>query len=301
MGKKIDLSAKKFGRLTVIKDSGKRDNNGSIMWECRCECGNTVFVSGTSLTHGFTKSCSCLQKDIVSEYSKSRLNDLSGQRFGRLTVLRLTENIVGKKKRYVCKCDCGNEIIVQAGNLTNGHTQSCGCLVVDKNSGQKKINEYEVVDGYVKVMLNDNDYMLCDIEDWERLKNYGWGKGNGGYAVSGTQTEGKFYFHKKVTNTTTEIVDHINRNKLDNRKCNLRITDQRVNAINSKMPINNTSGYKGVRLNKHGSWVASITVNKKHIYLGSYKTKEEAVIARKAAEDKYYKPLLEKAVPYAST
>lgn len=301
MGKKIDLTEKKFGRLTVIKDSGNRDSNGSVMWECRCECGNTVFVSGVSLTHGFTKSCGCLQKDIVSEYSKSRLNDLSGQRFGRLTALRLIENIAGKKKRYACRCDCGKEIIVQAGNLTNGHTRSCGCLVIDKNSEQKKVNEYEIVDGYVRVKLNDTDYMLCDIDDWERLKKYGWGKNVGGYAVSGAKEEGDIYFHKKVTNTTSEIVDHINRNKLDNRKCNLRITNQRVNAINSKLPSNNTSGHKGVRLNKHGSWVASITVNKKHIYIGSFKTKEEAVKARELAEEKYYKPLLEKAVPYAET
>ncbi len=301
MGKKVDLTGKQFERLEVIKDSGKRDNNGSIMWECRCECGNTVFVSGTSLTHGFTKSCGCLQKDKVSAFSRSRLNDLSGQRFGRLTVLRLTDNVVGKKKKYVCKCDCGNEIIVQAGNLANGHTRSCGCLVIDKNSEQKKVNEYEIIDGYVRVKLNDTDYMFCDIDDWQRLKKYGWGKSVGGYVVSGTKEEGDIYFHKKVTNTTSEIVDHINRNKLDNRKCNLRITNQRVNAINSKLPSNNTSGHKGVRLNKHGSWVASITVNKKHIYIGSFRTKEEAVKARELAEEKYYKPLLEKAVPYAST
>lgn len=297
MGKKIDLTGKQFDRLTVIKDSGKRDNNGSIMWECRCDCGNTVFVSGTSLTHGFTKSCGCLQKDIVSEYSRSRLNDLSGQRFGRLTVLRMTDNIIGKKKRYVCKCDCGKETTVSAGNLKSGKVKSCGCLVIDKNSIQKKVNEYEIVDGYVRVKLNDTDYMLCDIDDWERLKNHGWSKGKGGYAVSGNRKERGFYFHKKVTNTTTEIVDHINRNRLDNRKCNLRITNQSVNGYNAKLSVRNTTGYKGVKRSANGKkWIAYITVKGKNIHLGTYETIEEAIQSRKEAEEKYYKPLEKEAV-----
>ena len=223
--------------------------------------------------------------------------DLTGKRFGRLTVIEIAEDISGKKKKWLCKCDCGNETIIQSGNLTSGHAKSCGCLQLERVSGQRKMNEYEITDGCAKVKLGDIDYMLCDIEDWEKLKNHHWRINSGGYVASKTREEGDFLFHKKVTNTKNEIVDHINRNKLDNRKCNLRITNQKVNGINSKLNSRNTSGYKGVRLNKHGSWVASITVNRKNIYLGSYKTKDEAIKAREAGEEKYYKPLLEEATP----
>lgn len=297
MGKKINLEGKQFGRLTVIKDTGKRNHNGSIMWECQCECGNIVCVSGTSLTHEFTKSCGCLQRDTVSMISRNRLQDLSGRRFGRLFVLNIVENIVGEKKKYVCKCDCGNEVVVSAYDLRDGKTKSCGCLRLERVKGQRNPNEYEIIDGYAKVKLNNSDYMICDIEDWENLKRYSWSKGKGGYAVSGTQNGGSVYFHKKVTNTTSEIVDHINRNKLDNRKCNLRITNQRVNGYNAKLSVRNTSGHKGINRSANGEkWIARIYVEGRNMYLGTYETIEEAIKARKKAEEKYYKPLENEAV-----
>ncbi len=55
------------------------------------------------------------------------LIDLTGQRFGRLTVLQRAETI-NKRTRWLCRCDCGEEIIVEAYNLKTGHTQSCGCF-----------------------------------------------------------------------------------------------------------------------------------------------------------------------------
>lgn len=54
--------------------------------------------------------------------------DLSGQRFGRLTVIKRAENSKDGGARWLCKCDCGNEIIVKAGSLKSGNTQSCGCF-----------------------------------------------------------------------------------------------------------------------------------------------------------------------------
>lgn len=53
--------------------------------------------------------------------------DLTGQKFGRLTVIERAQN-KGKKTMWRCKCDCGNESIVAGGNLTNGHIVSCGCF-----------------------------------------------------------------------------------------------------------------------------------------------------------------------------
>lgn len=56
-----------------------------------------------------------------------KLIDLSGQKFGRLTVLKRAEN-KGKQTAWTCKCDCGNTTVVSACNLKSGHTHSCGCL-----------------------------------------------------------------------------------------------------------------------------------------------------------------------------
>ena len=71
--------------------------------------------------------------------------DLTGQKFGRLTVIRQCEDYVNPKGRhfakYSCKCDCGNPeyVNVTAMHLKDGHTQSCGCI---SSLGQEKINTY---------------------------------------------------------------------------------------------------------------------------------------------------------------
>ena len=90
------------------------------------------------------------------------------------------------------------------------------------------------------------------------------------------------------------LVDHINQNPLDNRKENLRFVIPTANAINSKVPKNNKSGYKGVSWRKDSNkWRAQITIQGKIICLGTYERIEDAIEARRIAEDKYHIPYLE--------
>lgn len=220
---------------------------------------------------------------------------MTGRKYGRLTAIEL-DRIENNHTFWKCRCDCGNIAIIDGAKMRNGHTKSCGCFSLENVRKQRKHNEYEIIDGYVKVKLNDTEYMLCDIEDWESLKKHHWYVNSMGYAAGGTSSGGVFLFHKKVTNTTREIVDHINMNKLDNRKRNLRIADKKINSINRKLQPNNTTGYKGVYRNKKdNTWYARVTVNGETIHLGTFKTKKEAISARRDGEQKYYKPQLEKA------
>jgi hypothetical protein len=77
-----------------------------------------------------------------------------------------------------------------------------------------------------------------------------------------------------------KIVDHINRKTLDNRKTNLRICTNAQNHWNQKKPSSNTTGHKGIWFNpKRNHWRATIKANKREIYLGVFKTKEEAIFA----------------------
>ena len=84
-------------------------------------------------------------------------------------------------------------------------------------------------------------------------------------------------------------VDHINHNVKDNRKSNLRIVTISQNAINKKIVSNNTSGVTGICWNKNSCcWQAYITLNYKTKHLGCFKNKEDAIKARKDAEEKYF-------------
>lgn len=124
MGKKLDLTGQRFGRLTVLKEAGK--NCGHITWLCRCDCGNEIIVKGIHLTSGHTTSCTCRQKEVVAAM---RFEDLTGKKFGRLTVI---ENLGTNKNgtyEWLCQCECGNYKVAVTSHLKTGVVRSCGCLV----------------------------------------------------------------------------------------------------------------------------------------------------------------------------
>lgn len=147
--------------------------------------------------------------------------DLTGQRFGRLVVIKRSANSKNGKARWLCKCDCGNEAIVYSTHLKKGATQSCGCFKSDNQIDViKKIKE-------------------------RHIKNM---------AIYGTMPE----------------------------------------HLEQATSRNNTSGTKGVCWHKRlKKWAARIDINKSRIHLGYYSDIDDAIAARKAAEEKYFKPVLE--------
>lgn len=130
MGKFIDLKGKKFGMLFVVNNTNKKDKSGSIIWLCKCDCGNLIEISTSALKRPERKSCGCLMNK-----HKSLLN----KKFGKLKVI---EELSFDKQQHsykcICKCDCGNEIIVNANNLTSNKTLSCGCYRKDVLKNRKK-------------------------------------------------------------------------------------------------------------------------------------------------------------------
>ena len=110
--------------------------------------------------------------------------------------------------------------------------------------------------------------------------------------------ERKFIFmHNLVMDNLSKefIVDHIKHSELgenscnDNRKQNLRKTNQSKNSMNRRIQSNNTSGTTGVRFRKdQNRWVARIKINGKEKHLGTFMNYEDAVEARKKAEEKYF-------------
>ena len=122
-----------------------KNNLGKIQWLCKCDCGNTTITTTQCLKDGSTKSCGCLNKEKAKELGKSQANDLTNQKFGKLTALYPTEQRYRQCVVWHCKCDCGNECDIPGILLTNGNTSSCGCL------GRSK-GEY-----YINKLLNENN------------------------------------------------------------------------------------------------------------------------------------------------
>ncbi len=132
-----------------------------------------------------------------------------------------------------------------------------------------------------RIKLTKGKYAVVDDENFEYLNQHKWYLSSRGYAIRETMKDRKvtkIYMHRVVNNTPTGLLtDHINRNQLDNRKENLRNCNATQNCQNRKRYKNNTSGFKGVSFNKeNGKWVSNIRVNGKLMYLGYFKTPEEA-------------------------
>ena len=264
---------------TIKDEQFKKDND--ILWKCKCDCGKEIVTKSSYLVRGIKYSCGCKVK------LSTRAEDLSGKRVGKLIVTELGEDLIlpnGQRiRRWKCKCDCGNETLVIHSRIKNELTKSCGCLI-GKTSKNHKINKYEIIGDYAYISLPGTDKKaICDKDMIEKMQNYYWRMSNFGYVVS--HRMGKcIRMHGLVIGEHNEdLIDHINRNKLDNRRENLRATSFEVNAYNRGLIKSNKSGYPGVRkVNK--KWRSTITVNRKNIHLGYFETKEKAILARKEAE-----------------
>lgn len=285
MGRLEDLTGKKFGKLTVLE---RTENKGKrTMWLCKCECGIIKPVAAADLKRGSSKTCGCGIYDGAKRYT-----DLTGQRFGRLTVLNREENYIAPSGstdlRWKCQCDCGNIIIVNSSNLKYSKQQSCGCYANDHPHKAFFKNEYKVEGNIVHIKSsNTGEDILCDLDDWNRLKDYYWAVDKHGYVCS--MIKGKLRkMHKMIMrNTEYDTVDHINRNKLDNRKENLRYATYAINAQNRTLLSKNKYGCPGITKN-HNRYVVTIGINGEKHYIGNFKTVEEAIKARKEAEEKYH-------------
>lgn len=133
------------------------------------------------------------------------------------------------------------------------------------------------------------------MEDLPLIKGRdSWYRDKDGYLVSSYYFNGvrRFVrFHRIVMHAQPkQCVDHINKNKADNRKQNLRICERAENDRNRSLYVTNTSGVAGVYFDKkRKKWVASITYNRKKVYIGRFAEKEEAILARLRKEIELYK------------
>lgn len=142
--------------------------------------------------------------------------------------------------------------------------------------------------GLINILLDDEDYKKIE-KDFNNL-NWTITKNRNKFYVQKRVNGKNIYLHRYIMNCPKgKYVDHINHNTLDNRKENLRITNNADNLRNGEIRVNNKTGVKGVYFDKERKkYVARIKVNYKGIFLGRFDTLEEAQKIRKEAEIKYW-------------
>lgn len=148
-----------------------------------------------------------------------------------------------------------------------------------------------------EIQLTQGQVALVDDQDFEFLNQWKWHlkkDGDRKYAVrnlpllNGKQK--RLSMHRLIMCMPDDVViDHINGNGLDNRKCNLRICTNHDNLKNRRVSSNNTSGFKGVSWHKRDKiWQSRIKVNQKYIHLGCFKDPKEGAVAYNNAATKYF-------------
>ena len=127
-----DLTGRRFGYWTVLyrgEDVIAKNGKHRTTWHCKCNCGEERDVAASSLKRGLSKSCGCSfrrgDKQVTTQ-------DLTGQQFGRWTVLSRAEDYIKPSgdhiARWKCQCTCGNVGLVSGESLRAGRSLSCGCL-----------------------------------------------------------------------------------------------------------------------------------------------------------------------------
>jgi hypothetical protein len=228
----------------------------------------------------------------------------SGERYGNLCVESIIKESMFNNDSYVnpstykykCYCTCGNTREVTKRALKEGKTFACKkCQAENKHKEHIKGNNITIEGSIVKVKFNTNSkYILIDKEEYNTIKNYTWVLKGNGYAHTrigrsfGLDNAKWVYLHDMILKNKPEgyMIDHINGNRLDNRKENLRFVTPSQNSSNVERKVGK-SNVLGVWEYKN-NWQAMIRVSGKRIYLGYFNNKENAVKARKEAEEKYF-------------
>jgi hypothetical protein len=172
--KRNNLEGKKIGNFIILKEF-KSNKNNHYLCLCKCICGKEKIIEKQSITTGKTKSCGC-------RTGISNRKNLSGKRFGRLKVLYIDHTVKTNNKHgyidfYKCKCDCGNEMIVNGRTLPY-HKRKCHCIekikygdyhvvirklfnIYQRGSKKRKLNFHLTLDQFYNIISQNCYYCGC--------------------------------------------------------------------------------------------------------------------------------------------
>lgn len=252
----------KVGLLTVAETTERR-KAGYMVWRCRCQCGGEIFLDTRCLQRGTVRDCGCMS--VVSPGQR----DISGMRFGKLKAVSPTkERGPGGSIIWLCKCDCGNEVKAELGQLTSGGRKSCGCLSHPpaKDLIGKRFGKLTVI-GYVG--------KRAGMHRWRCLCDCGKETVAGQTLLQNGKTKSCGCLQAAVYKENLGLKDGTALKALRAAK-------------NGRLIKSNTSGYNGVYFDKKRRlWAAQITFKGKTRYLGAFEELADAVKARQKGEELY--------------
>lgn len=157
-----DITGEKFGKLTVLKRDGYTNGKRkSILWLCKCDCGNEVLRTSAHLKQNYNSTCG----------KCNLINDLEyiGKKFGYWTIIEPAKG-KDRKKSYLCECKCGTRKVVHLDTMKLGKSKSCGCfhkekLIEDKTTHGKT--------GQRIARIYYNMMSRCYDEKNKRFSDYG--------------------------------------------------------------------------------------------------------------------------------
>ena len=183
MSKVIDMTGQRYGFLTVL-ERGENNKNGGAQWWCQCDCGSPKkLIDGAALRRGLVISCGCHREKKLKESNDKRFINEIGNVYGYLTVIQRAENSPEGRAKWVCKCKCGNEVIVSGKDLREGIKVSCGCI--KKSNGEL----------YVEQLLEENNIIYAEQYTQYIEQNF--------YKVEGKHP---YYFDFAIFNNKKELL-----------------------------------------------------------------------------------------------
>lgn len=265
-----NLSGRVFGGLQVIEPVAEAEGQ----WRCRCGCGKELTATAQELLEGERRSCGCGRKRI-------HCGDITGVRSGRLVAVRPTENRRRSSLLWLCKCDCGGEILAEPYKIRNHVISSCGCVRTERK---------------VKDLTGQHFGRLTALErlDKKRGSSFLWRcrcdcggmvETSANSLLSGNTRSCGCLRVEAIKRTNARYGSVADRMRLVDGTCVDRIE-------RSRLQKNNTSGCTGVQA-RGDKWIAVLTFKKEVHYLGIFETQQEAIEARKEAEKRFFGEFLE--------